>query len=88
MKIKSGFVKRNIAGSEIVMPVGKTAAEMNSMIALSQTASFLWDCLQKNVTRQELVDAVLEEYEVDEATAEKDIDKFIATLSDNDLLEK
>lgn len=59
---------------------------MNSMIALNGIASFLWDCLQRDITKEQLVEAVLSEYEVDRSLAEKDIDNFIKTLADNDLL--
>ena len=43
MKIKKGFAKRNIAGSEIVVPIGKKAKEFNGMITLNESGSFLWD---------------------------------------------
>lgn len=88
MKIKSGFAKRNIAGSEIVVPVGATSAEMNSMIALNEIGAFIWDALQKDITKEQLVAKILKEYEVDEATASKDVDKFVAVLEEHDLLEK
>ena len=40
MKIKSGFAKRNIAGSEIVVPVGNKAMEFNGMITLNESGGF------------------------------------------------
>ena len=46
MKIKNGFAKREIAGSYIVVPVGKEASEFNGMITLNESGSFFWDCLQ------------------------------------------
>mgnify|MGYP007095657831 FL=1 len=45
MKIKNGFAKREIAGSYIVVPVGKEASEFNGMITLNESGSFFWDCL-------------------------------------------
>lgn len=52
MKIKSGFAKRNIAGSEIVVPVGNKAMEFNGMITLNESGGFfgiaLWRAAQKN----------------------------------------
>lgn len=87
MKIKEGFAKRNIAGSFIVVPVGKTAMEFNAMITLNDSASFYWDCFQNDITIDEAVKMVLDEYEVDEARARKDIEKFIQMLQENDLIE-
>ena len=43
MKIKSGFAKRNIAGSEIVVPVGNKAMEFNGMITLNESGGFFWE---------------------------------------------
>ena len=88
MKIKKGFAKRNIAGSEIVVPVGKTASSFNGMITLNETGSFFWDCLSQETTKQEVVDKVLEIYEVGREKAEADFDRFTAMLKENGLLEE
>ena len=87
MKIKEGFAKREIAGSFIVVPVGKTAMEFNAMITLNESAAFYWDCFQKDITIDEAVKMVLDEYEVDEARARNDIEKFVQMLQENDLME-
>lgn len=88
MKIKNGFVKRNIAGSEIVVPVGKSAGEFNGMITLNESGAFFWDCLKEDTTRDEVVSKVLEVYEVTPQKAADDVDKFIAMLRENGLLEE
>jgi hypothetical protein len=87
MKIKNGFAKREIAGSNIVVPVGKEASVFNGMITLNDSASFFWDCLQNDITVDELVNLVIQEYDVDEERARIDIEKFIDMLKENDLLE-
>lgn len=88
MKIKDGFVKRNIAGSEIVVPVGKTASEFNGMITLNESGAFFWDCLKEDTTQQEVVSKVLEVYEVTPEKAAADVEKFINMLRENDLLDE
>lgn len=87
MKIKNGFVKRNIAGSYIVVPVGKATKIFNAMITLNETGSFLWDCLQKDVSESELCDMLLKEYDVERERAENDVRKFVKLLKDNNLLD-
>ncbi|MCD7796790.1 MAG: PqqD family protein, partial [Clostridiales bacterium] len=69
MKIKKGFAKREIAGSNIVVPVGKTSLDFNGMITLNDTASFIWDCFGEDITVAEAVKKVVVEYDIDEATA-------------------
>lgn len=88
MKIKSGFAKRNIAGSEIVVPVGKTAMQFNGMITLNESGAFFWDCLKEETTEAEVVKKVLEVYEVSPEKAAQDVDSFIAMLRENELLDE
>ncbi len=88
MKIQEGFVKRNIAGSEIVVPVGKTASEFNGMITLNESGGFFWDCLKEDTTPQEIVNKVLDIYDVTPEKAAADVEKFIDMLRENDLLEE
>ena len=87
MKIKDGFAKRNIAGSNIVVPVGKNAREFNAMITLNETGSFLWDAFQKDITVDCAVEKLTAEYDVDAERARTDIEKFVKLLADNDLFE-
>ena len=87
MRIKKGFAKRSIAGANIVVPVGKNAGAFNGMITLNGTGSFLWDCLEKEISLDGLVGKLLEEYNVDEETARKDAEAFTALLKENGILE-
>lgn len=88
MKIKDGFAKRNIAGSEIVVPVGVEASRFNGMITLNESGGFFWDCFQNDITIDQAVDMVCAEYEVEPDRAKADIQKFVEMLKSNDLLEK
>ena len=87
MKIKKGFAKRNIAGSNIVVPVGKNAVDFNAMITLNETGSFLWDAFQKDITVDDAVELITSEYEVAPEIARADIEKFVALLQENNLFE-
>ncbi len=88
MRIKKGFAKRKIAGSNIVVPVGKNSLEFNGMITLNDSGSFFWDCLSEDTTVDEVVKKVTAEYDVDSERARKDIETFIKMLDENNLLEK
>ena len=86
MKIKSGFAKREIAGSNIVVPVGSASSEFNGMITLNESGSFFWDCFCNDITIDEAVKLVTDEYEIDDATARRDIEKFVNMLKENNLI--
>lgn len=87
MKIKKGFTLRNIAGCNVVVPVGKTTDEFNGIITLNESAAFFWSLLQKETTVDKMVKKTLDEYEVDEAQAREDIVNLIKTLKDADVIE-
>ncbi|MCM1286574.1 MAG: PqqD family protein [Acetobacter sp.] len=87
MKIKKGFAKREIAGSTIVVPVGTANKEFNGMITLNHSASFFWDCFCKDISIDKAVQMVVNEYDIDEQTARKDIENFVNMLKENNLLE-
>ncbi|MBO4594325.1 MAG: PqqD family protein [Clostridia bacterium] len=86
MKIKSGYLIREVAGTYLVVAVGKRAKEFGGMINLNETAATLWKELEKGATEEELTARLLEEYEVDEKTAKDNVKDFIKKLSDANLL--
>ena len=88
MKIKNGFAKREIAGSYIVVPVGKEASEFNGMITLNESGSFFWDCLQNDTTFDDAIEKITSEYDVEKPRAEEDLKKFITMLKENNLLDE
>lgn len=88
MKIKKGFSMRNIAGSNIVVPVGKAGDIFNGMITLNESGAFFWNALLKDTTVDEVVKKVTSEYDVDEERAKADVEKFIEQLRENNLIEE
>lgn len=87
MKIAEGFLLRKVANQSVVMPMGKKAFDFNRAITLNETAAFLWSILEKeDATKEQLIEKLRAEYDVDEATAENDIDKFLNKLRENGLL--
>lgn len=87
MKIKEGFILRNVAGSFVVVPVGDATIDFNGMMNLNETGAFLFEKMIEGTTREDLVKALTEEYDVDEETASKDVDLFIEKVEKEDLFE-
>lgn len=78
MKIKSGFLLREIAGTPVIIPVGERVIEFKGMLMPNDTGSFIWKKLMSDITYDELLSAILDEYDVDEPTARLDLDGFLA----------
>ena len=85
LKLKEGFILREIAGENVVIPSGDEL-DLNMMITLNDTGSFLWRKLEKGTEEEDMVKSVLEEYETDEASAEKAVKGFVEKLRENDFL--
>ena len=86
MRIKDGFLLREAAGKYIVLPLGGEL-DLGSLITLNETGAFLWRLLENGASRQELVEALLEEYDVDKERAEKDLDALLAKMNAVGVLE-
>lgn len=80
MKIDKQFILRKIAGDYVIIPTGRTTLDFNGLITVNEQGAFLWERLRQDVTEGELVDAILAEYEVDEATAAADVEEFLTIL--------
>lgn len=87
MKIKEGYLLREVAGNHVVVPAGKAALDFSGVITLNETGAFLWKQLAGDKGEQELMTALLDEYDTGEARAGADIAAFIAKLKAADLLE-
>ena len=86
MKIKDGFILREIAGNFIVIAIGNAVKDFNGVITLNETGAFLWKQLEKGATKEQLLKALLNEYEVTQEIALQHIDKFIEKLTNAQLL--
>ena len=86
MKISPGYLLRSIAGKNIVISVHDNL-DFNGMITLNDTGVFFWNLLQNDITKEEMIAAVMKEYDVSEAEVSGDIDEFIKKLSDANILE-
>lgn len=87
MKIKKGFILREVAGSYLVLAVGQRAKEFNAVINLSETGAFIWKALEKGKSQEEIVKDLLAEYKIDEQLAKKDVEAFIQKLTEAGLTE-
>lgn len=81
MKIDKKFVLREIAGEYIIIPTGKTALDFKGLITVNEVGVSIWKMLQNDVTLEELVQGILNEYEVEEEeVAREDIQEFLDAL--------
>ena len=88
MKIKNGFVVRDLAGQSIVVALGEASKTFNGMIKLNDTGRLIWDMLAEGRIKDEIIDRFTAEYDVEREIAERDVTAFIETLQGADILEQ
>ncbi len=86
MRIKDGFVLKEIAGVNVVVPIASQMVSFKAIISLNESGAFLWKQLESEKTEEELLKAFLSEYDIDEATALTDIAEFLSNMKKADLL--
>ena len=87
MKIKNGFVLRDVAGSTVVVPLGADHT-FKSMLKLNGTGKLLWEALTEGATEEALCALLVSEYEVDGDVAKKDVSLFLESLRRLGVLEE
>lgn len=87
MKLKGGFVISEIAGKMVAVPT-EDDVDLNMMITLNDTGAFLWEKLKEETSEDKLVEALLAEYDVDEATARRSVNAFVGKLKGNGLIDE
>ena len=85
MKIKDGFLLRQVAGQTVVLPTGNEL-DLNMMITLNDTGAFLWEHLQTETDEDALVAALRGEYDVDEETARASVRRFVEKINEHGFL--
>ena len=86
MKIKQGFILREVSGNYIVVAVGEGTKTFNGMIQLNDTGAFLWKLLEKGATQEQMIEQMASEYAVEKQVAEQDVKEFIESLKEANLL--
>lgn len=74
MKAKPGFNLRVVCGENIIVAEGEENIDFSNIISMNESSAYLWQNIQgKEFTHEDLVGLLTQEYEVDEATAMKDV---------------
>lgn len=86
MKIKEGYIISTIAGENVVLPSGDEL-DLSVMITLNDSAKFLWEQLQEEKTEEDLLQAVIANFEdADQDEVKKFISEFVMSLKEHDFL--
>lgn len=88
MKIKEGFVTREIANTIVAVPTGELVNIFQGMIKLTDSSKFVWDLLQEDITIDEIADKLSKKYNLNINKAKADTEKFINNLRGANIIEE
>lgn len=87
MKRSENFVLKELMGNYVLVPVGDAAINLNGVISLNETAKFLWDAAEGEFELDDLVNAIVREYEVDIQTATNGAEVFLKRMKEEGCIE-
>ena len=81
MRQSPNIVSRNIAGEVILVPIARSADELESIYTLNETASTIWDALDGQRNLADLAGLIVAEYDVTDDVAFADLVELIEQLA-------
>ena len=79
MKTKKGFNLRQVCGENAIVAEGAENIDFSSIISMNESSAYLWNSIQgKEFDKNNLVELLTQEYEVDADTAAKDVEALVA----------
>ena len=88
MKIKKGYILKNVADQHIVVPIGEETLNFNGLLNLNESGVMLFNKLLEESTMEELIQLLTDYYLIDEETARLDIEAFINVLESKKIIER
>lgn len=83
VKLRAGTVEwREVEGEIVALDL-----DSSEYLAVNRTGTVIWPLLVEGTTREELATQLADRYRVDRASAERDVDAFVDTLTERGLLD-
>lgn len=90
MKRRNSFILKRIAGVPYLMTFGQAQADLLRGVKLNETGEYIWSLLENDHSRDELIAAVKEQYDISDdrlADVSSDLDGFLSELSMRGILD-
>ena len=75
-------------GSHVVVAVGEASLSFRGMLKLNSTAADVWQGIDRGLSESEICDLLMEKYEIDRPSLEKDVNNAIKSLVEQGFVEE
>lgn len=86
MRIKDGFVLREVAGQWVVIATGEASKDFHGMIKLNETGKIIWEGLTAGQSESEIAASLQETYGIEAERAAADVAAFVAQVREQGFL--
>ena len=86
MRVKPGFVVREVGGKKYAVATGEAARSFKGMLSLNDVGATIFNLLQSDTTAEQIVKVILEEYDASAEIVSADVDNFIRQLRSIDVI--
>ena len=80
MKYNESYVVKNLADEIVLVHQDEYNVDCSKIITLNEVALFIIDRIKEGLNDDQIIDALLNEYDVDKTTATNDVETFINKL--------
>ena len=80
MKLKPDFQIIEMANDYMLVPTGDQIDSFNGTVILNEVSAFLLDQMKEDLEKEDLVERLLMEFDVDPATAREDVDAAVEKM--------
>jgi hypothetical protein len=74
------MVSREVAGEMILVPIRQNVGDLESIYTLNETAARIWALIDGQRSMREIRDQIVEEFEVGEDEAQRDLIELLGQL--------
>lgn len=87
MKIKEDIVIDNLDEQYIITHKNESGEiDISNVIVLEDVSAFIFECLEKNMTFDEILSQIIQNYKIDKNTAKNDLNEFITKLKEENVI--
>lgn len=80
MRIKDGFVLREVAGQAMVIATGEASDDFHGMVRLNETGKYVWQGITDGLNAEEIARGLTDTFSVDYQKALDDVVRMIAQM--------
>ena len=88
MKIKDGFIMKDVAGSKVVLPLGDRQNELKGIITFNDIGAEVFNMLDGTNSVEEIAGKIARDYDAPYETVEADVNKLVEKMRAQGLIEE